>query len=55
MVASTVCSSKGLTGTYPGPGVLIEASVAWEGAEVVIERVVGVHRDFLRALACRIK
>jgi hypothetical protein len=53
MVASTVCSSKGLIGTYPGPDVLIDDTVASDGVEVDIARVEGVSRDFLRLLACR--
>jgi hypothetical protein len=53
MVASTVCSSKGLIGTYPGPDVLIDDTVALDGVEVDIERVEGVRRDFLRMLARR--
>jgi hypothetical protein len=46
MVARTVCSSIGLIGTYPGPEVLMEDTVAFDGVEVDIERVEGVSRDF---------
>jgi hypothetical protein len=53
MVASTVCSSKGLIGTYPGAEVLMDDTVAFDGVEVEIERVEGVSRDFWRWLECR--
>ena len=56
MVASTVWSLNGVTGTWLAEDlsilILISETVAWVGADVVIERGVGVHRDFLGRLAC---
>lgn len=41
MVASTVCSSKGLTGTNPSAEVVIDGKV-----DVVIERAKEAESDF---------